>query len=129
MQRAVRRPGSASLSQLMVMNLIKEEDFNVDGTLNSPLRRRAETEFDSAPPGQVESQPGLNRPDGVDPSTASISVEIDRTQSCCVCLSNPRTHVIVPCFHLCVCKMCGSKLDRCPICRCAKNTTQRIFQC
>lgn len=38
---------------------------------------------------------------------------------CCVCLSAPKTRVMVPCGHMCVCSECDTKIvDRkCPLCR------------
>lgn len=40
-------------------------------------------------------------------------------ESCCVCFDRPKTHVFVPCGHLCICSDCSSKLnsDNCPICQ------------
>mmetsp|Transcript_23023 Transcript_23023/g.30057 ORF Transcript_23023/g.30057 Transcript_23023/m.30057 type:complete len:573 (-) Transcript_23023:328-2046(-) len=37
---------------------------------------------------------------------------------CCVCLENPKSVVILPCKHLCLCDMCASAdLESCPMCR------------
>lgn len=39
--------------------------------------------------------------------------------SCCICLTNPKNTVLLPCKHLCVCVSCGAqdRLKHCPICR------------
>jgi len=38
---------------------------------------------------------------------------------CVVCLSEPSTHAMVPCGHMCICEQCNSDSahDQCPICR------------
>jgi hypothetical protein len=41
---------------------------------------------------------------------------------CCVCLGAPRTTLLLPCRHLCVCNACGTHVvergtARCPLCR------------
>ena len=46
---------------------------------------------------------------------------------CVVCWTEQRTHAIVPCFHMCSCVRCGTRLDSCPICRLAKLDLQRIY--
>ena len=56
--------------------------------------------------------------------TSQINLDINIAnkkipESCCVCLDRPKTHVFVPCGHLCICSDCSSKLnsDNCPICQ------------
>ena len=48
--------------------------------------------------------------------------------NCAICLDAPRTHVFVPCGHMCACQECSSKVIRkqrkCPICK--QNSTQAI---
>ena len=39
-----------------------------------------------------------------EPSTASASED---TELCVVCEEQPRTHLVVPCGHRCLCKVCG----------------------
>jgi hypothetical protein len=36
---------------------------------------------------------------------------------CVICLSEPKTHAITKCGHLCYCNVCGFGIDKCPICR------------
>ena len=36
---------------------------------------------------------------------------------CVVCMSSPRTLVLMRCGHFAVCNICYDKLERCPICR------------
>ena len=50
---------------------------------------------------------------------------------CVVCCSRPKTHVFVPCGHLCACAACSDKTMRtnasCPICRKSSVATHRVF--
>jgi len=41
----------------------------------------------------------------------------DSTESCVVCLDNPRGTVLIPCGHVCVCLLCSEQVDTCPVCR------------
>jgi hypothetical protein len=52
---------------------------------------------------------------------------------CVVCFDAPKDHIIVPCFHLCVCEACANLLTQmdkptCPICRAAIQQTNKVFQ-
>lgn len=50
---------------------------------------------------------------------------------CDICLTNKKTHVVIPCFHLVACSKCAielSKRDECPICKCKmKEPMRKIF--
>eukprot|EP00826_Nyctotherus_ovalis_P060055 TRINITY_DN8401_c0_g1_i26.p1 TRINITY_DN8401_c0_g1~~TRINITY_DN8401_c0_g1_i26.p1 ORF type:complete len:221 (+),score=43.35 TRINITY_DN8401_c0_g1_i26:417-1079(+) len=47
--------------------------------------------------------------------------KLDSNEDCLICMSNPKTTIIKPCNHVCVCDECASVLLRnqsaCPICR------------
>jgi hypothetical protein len=55
---------------------------------------------------------GLDQQDNTDP---------DKMNECVICISEPRTTVLVPCRHLCLCSSCAKRLIqqsyKCPICR------------
>jgi len=36
---------------------------------------------------------------------------------CVVCLEEPKTLVMVPCGHYCLCSNCKTKIFKCPLCR------------
>jgi len=54
------------------------------------------------------------------------------SQLCSVCLDAPRSHIMIPCFHHCVCgslecfRLLGTP-PLCPICRCAVAETRQIY--
>ena len=52
---------------------------------------------------------------------------------CVVCFDAPKDHILVPCYHLCVCEACANLLTQmdkptCPICRTAIQHTNKVFQ-
>jgi len=51
-------------------------------------------------------------------------------QLCTICLDRKKTHVCIPCMHLCVCEICviqPAVVSQCPICR-QHGTYHRIFE-
>ena len=40
------------------------------------------------------------------------------TTECSVCLTEMQLLILAPCGHKCVCAMCCSQLQKCPLCRC-----------
>jgi hypothetical protein len=61
---------------------------------------------------QMQAQVGgsVEPPAAPDPDT-------EETQ-CVVCMDAPKTRVVLPCMHMCVCEACAQLLrDRCPVCR------------
>ena len=48
--------------------------------------------------------------------------------SCVVCLTEPQSHVFIPCGHMCCCGACAEKLTSCCICRAAIASCVRVFQ-
>jgi hypothetical protein len=66
---------------------------------------------------------------GKEPNNSCGSVRI---HSCTVCLERKRTHLAVPCHHLCLCDECASELhqrggSRCPICNNENVTFERVY--
>jgi len=58
--------------------------------------------------------------------------DTEETQ-CVVCFDAPKDHILVPCYHLCVCEACANLLTQmdkptCPICRTAIQHTNKVFQ-
>ena len=48
---------------------------------------------------------------------------------CCICLSMPKTHIMVPCGHKCVCGGCAGLVQNvCPICRENVEQVIRVFE-
>jgi len=47
--------------------------------------------------------------------------------ACIVCLEAPREILLLPCRHVCCCKACADKLERCPVCRARKSAFNKVF--
>lgn len=55
-----------------------------------------------------------------------------RIHSCAVCLVRKRTHLAMPCHHLCFCERCASELQqrgesKCPLCNKKGVTFERVY--
>jgi hypothetical protein len=49
-----------------------------------------------------------------------------------MCFDAPKDHIILPCYHVCVCEACANLLMQmmkpsCPICRTAIQHTNKVF--
>lgn len=72
----------------------------------------------------VESPSGESR-GTVEASVSSLPrrLSVDEESACVICLSAPRSTVINPCLHKCLCYNCASELRQqnavCPLCRSA----------
>jgi hypothetical protein len=47
--------------------------------------------------------------------------------SCVVCLEAPRDILLLPCRHVCCCKACADRLEKCPMCRPPKKGFSKVF--
>ena len=61
------------------------------------------------------------------PPAAAADAEL-----CVMCFDAPKDHIILPCFHVCVCEACATLLTQmdkpsCPICRTAIQQTNKVF--
>lgn len=46
---------------------------------------------------------------------------------CVVCLEAPRQVLLLPCHHVCCCKSCAQRLERCPVCRAETTSLAEVF--
>ena len=51
---------------------------------------------------------------------------------CCVCMQGSKTHIFIPCGHLCVCHKCGEGLmassKACPICQQVSSSCIKVWK-
>jgi hypothetical protein len=65
--------------------------------------------------------------------SGSGTSQLDAEETMCVvCFDAPKDHILVPCYHLCVCEACANLLTQmdkptCPICRTAIQQTNKVF--
>jgi len=61
-------------------------------------------------------------------ATAASSESNDETMLCVVCWNEPKTHVLVPCGHQCVCERCSTITGAlCPICHGRVDLAVRVL--
>ena len=59
---------------------------------------------------------------------ADLLMDVDGDNNACVvCMVNPKTHLIKPCNHFCVCEDCIRLLNTCPLCQRPINMHERIY--
>jgi len=48
-----------------------------------------------------------------------LKIPLPEEEACVICMIGKRSHVLIPCGHLCLCETCADrvKFDKCPICR------------
>lgn len=98
----------------------------------APTRRalsgRSAARFDDVatppPPPTTPRETCTKRPGASEASIGSGSIRIE---ACCICLTSARTHVLTPCFHLCACGPCTTRLLQCPLCREEVVERRRVF--
>ena len=56
------------------------------------------------------------------------SSPFDVLNECVVCMDAPRTHLVAPCGHKCLCEACANGLMDCPICRNPALCIVRVFE-
>eukprot|EP00747_Dinoflagellata_sp_TGD_P180617 gnl/TRDRNA2_/TRDRNA2_33374_c0_seq1.p1 gnl/TRDRNA2_/TRDRNA2_33374_c0~~gnl/TRDRNA2_/TRDRNA2_33374_c0_seq1.p1 ORF type:complete len:512 (+),score=44.20 gnl/TRDRNA2_/TRDRNA2_33374_c0_seq1:111-1646(+) len=72
----------------------------------------------------------------VAPAAQQAGPEQEEPQvDCVICLTDPRTHVIVPCGHYCLCEGCAKRMIKgskaswiCPMCRKQFSNCIRVYQ-
>ena len=89
---------------------------------------KMELEKERAALQQAQAQLGSSI---VPPAAPTPHLDAEETQ-CVVCFDAPKDHIIVPCYHLCVCEACANLLTQmeqpsCPICRTAIQQTNKVF--
>lgn len=69
--------------------------------------------------GPVEVLGASSEAEVATPQTVSLEHVYDDGGDCVVCLDAPKTRIMVPCGHFCLCDACNAQLRKraCPICR------------
>jgi len=149
-----RPPCPVSLTELITLGYLSENDVSPDGHVDESRRCSAEQQFlqtrpRTAPPERRRRPlrhppppPPTSRPQTARGSSAHfhrihIRREVKGTNdkiparlvldTCCICYTNSKDHAIVPCFHMCVCSACSQRIHQCPMCRGPVDRIQRIF--
>ena len=54
--------------------------------------------------------------------------QLANSNMCVVCFVQPKSHILIPCGHLCLCSPCSEAIKQCPLCRSAVESAHRVFQ-
>ncbi|MQL71889.1 hypothetical protein Taro_004232 [Colocasia esculenta] len=49
--------------------------------------------------------------------------------TCKACAKGEASVLLLPCRHVCLCKLCDSSIDACPVCDAPKNASLQVFMC
>jgi hypothetical protein len=61
-------------------------------------------------------------------SDSPIEPATDKLNECNICYTNKKNYACIPCGHLCMCKVCASKItEKCPICNIKITHITKIF--
>jgi hypothetical protein len=74
----------------------------------------------------VNPPPAEPHPTATEGNTAEE--EEDESQNCCICLDNPKTHIVLDCMHLCLCADCSKGLKICPFCRAPARDIKLVYK-
>jgi hypothetical protein len=61
-------------------------------------------------------------------SDSPVEPATDKSNECNICYINKKNYACIPCGHLCMCKVCASKItEKCPICNIKITHITKIF--
>lgn len=65
----------------------------------------------------------------VEETVVAPAEEVDERTLCVVCLDGPRTHLVAPCGHKCLCEACSTRVGAtCPMCRGSVALVCRVYE-
>ena len=70
--------------------------------------------------GRIEQRGTMGQPEGLKREPSS--------NQCVICMDKKATHAVVPCGHQCLCPDCALFVEKCPMCRVAKQCVIKIFR-
>ena len=74
---------------------------------------------------------GMDNKQNVYNGTIQLEAKDQSFGPCAICLTGPRTHIFVPCGHMCTCQPCSNKImnqsGKCPICSQLVTTVMEVF--
>lgn len=61
---------------------------------------------------------------------AAEAPPLDEADRCVICMDATKTHIVYPCYHMCVCQECADFIQPdtpCPVCRTPCKETNKVF--
>ena len=95
----------------------------------SPTAARGEPIASELRPRSIDAVAAAAAPGTASPPSCSPSSIDSEHQLCVVCIDSPRSHILVPCGHVCLCAACAERevWDECPVCRASTSMVLRAF--
>ena len=95
----------------------------------SPTAARGEPIASELRPRSIDAVAAAAAPGTASPPSCSPSSTDSEHQLCVVCIDSPRSHILVPCGHVCLCAACAERevWDECPVCRASTSMVLRAF--
>ena len=141
--RIPKKPKDISIWELVQYNYISEDDIDINGKVDDTVYERAlrtyKAEMGNSNINKKKQSFSINIPRLRSTNNSHINNvrlikdainenrKIQERELCCICLTNNITHVFIPCFHLCTCRTCASKVDKCPKCRTKIEEKHRVW--
>jgi ATP-dependent DNA helicase PIF1 len=76
----------------------------------------------------IEEKVNVNKLDQINIfSEFEYKQDIEEDKLCVVCKENSKNVVLLPCRHMCLCKICSENINKCPICRKDINEYMQVF--
>ncbi|XP_042434093.1 BOI-related E3 ubiquitin-protein ligase 1-like isoform X2 [Zingiber officinale] len=91
----------------------------ISAAATTPVQAAGETRRGGSTPSAEDAESAFVDPDRVDPERA-----------CRLCGRREAAAVLLPCRHLCLCELCDSgptPVESCPVCRCVRTGSVRVF--
>ncbi|KAG6474859.1 hypothetical protein ZIOFF_064074 [Zingiber officinale] len=91
----------------------------ISAAATTPVQAAEETRRGGSTPSPEDAESAFVDPDRVDPERA-----------CRLCGRREAAAVLLPCRHLCLCELCDSgptPVESCPVCRCVRTGSVRVF--
>lgn len=128
-----KKPKDISLWELVQYNYISENDIDINGKVDDTIYERALARFKREMGNiTINKNKELSNFNSLKVKSYNNSHvnnirlikdainenrKIQERELCCICLTNNISHIFIPCYHLCTCRTCASKVDKCPKCR------------
>jgi len=78
----------------------------------------------------VDQQAALERAMAEEDTKKAAAEHEAGGNECVVCLDAPKTHILAPCFHKCLCEECAERIPvggQCPVCRAVVISKGRVY--
>jgi septal ring factor EnvC (AmiA/AmiB activator) len=104
------------------------ESGRIAEVMTNALKRRAQAEKKKQKQKAKAKKPKLE-----EWSDNDNEEEADERACCCVCMERPRSALVLPCHHLCMCAACARKVAApddaaCPVCQVRIKRVERVYQ-